>query len=648
MAELTPQEDKFKGLATASALIRPTMDWAAHVDSKFEAVGRKIGFYDKMKDVDDAVRLGQDWLVKSYSDSAKFLQGDANKLKTMFEFLAADPQHWERMLPRFNMDAKFLENVRSANKWLTDFKESTGIQVFNYLRNDLGRLRGFNYDTGFVYGKGIKDEAQMSFFHKAIVNGDLNPRDGHAGRFINFLLRAGYEKKFTGKPLSELNKLIQLEDKNGMSMLGTLRFPVQNYANYVKGIPDVSQQVITKGISDFQKNLGLAFKEVNKHLPAGMKLPEEFNYPGNLFNRMISLSYMAGIGLRPIIPVRDMIQVITNTLPVLGPAKMLEGLRRGLTSDGFEEARAAGALLDKHNIGELYGDIFHEMPPHSGGTLDKAMQVGNMLLAPSRWGHNIGRSVAYHGEFGAATKAIGAYRAGRSDVRKMFEDTSMWFFPKQLQTRIMRDVMDHSVPVNEIAKKIALETVDSTLWAYRRGTQPMALRTGLGRIFGQYGMWPLNYMEFLRKAIGKRAEYPSKTMRMMGLWVASNYAASSTLGALGGDVSKWFYLSPAGYGGSPHLKLAQDIMKTPEESEEGRQARKDVLTYPMNFIPGQIELKAILKATEDGASMFNSDGSPSSDFIRVLGMKPKDEHLQDLSPEEWMQYETGFKGGRTH
>jgi hypothetical protein len=210
----------------------------------------------------------------------------------------------------------------------------------------------------------------------------------------------------------------------------------------------------------------------------------------------------------------------------------------------------------------------------------------------------------------------------------------------------MRDVIDKSIPVEEIAKKIALETVDSTLWAYRRGMQPMALRTGLGRIFGQYGMWPLNYFEFLRKGFAKRSEYPSKTMQMMGWWLTTNYAASQTLGGLGGDVSKWFFISPAGYGGSPHLKLAQDIMKAPEESDEGRQARKDVLSYPLNFVPGSIEMKAILKAIEDGGPMFNSDGTPSPDFIRVLGMKPKKEHMQDLTPEEWMQYESGFKGGR--
>jgi hypothetical protein len=695
MAELTPHQDRFKGLMTASAMLRPMQDWAASVEQRFEKAGQKIGLFDKYKDVDDAVRVGQEWLNKSYASAAKFLSGDAARLKTMFEFLSADPKHWDRMAPKFNVDKDFLNDTRAANQWLTDFRDSTGIQVFNYLRNDLSSLRGFNFDTGLVYGRGIKDEAQMSFFHKAIVNGDLNPRDGHAGRFINFLLREGFNKKFTDAPIAELSKILRKEDRNGMSVLGTLRFPVQNYINYVKGIPDASQQIITKSIGDFQKNLAQGFKQANKYLPKKYQLTEEFNYPGTLFNRMVALSYAAGTGGRPIIAARDMIQVITNTLPILGPAKMLEGLRKGLTAEGFAEARRAGALLEAHNVQGLYGDIFHEMPPHSGGTLDKAMDVANALMAPSRWGHNFGRNVAYHGEYGAALKAVRAYREGRIDVRKLFEDTSMWFFPKPLQTRLMRDVLTSpqqiekaertlyrlndleqsqgaskaltkkieaartnynnlkayakdSKPISdeEVAKKIALETVDSTLWSYRRGQQPMALRTGLGRIFGQYGMWPLNYAEFLRKSISKGAEYPSKTMRMMALWTSSNFAASQTLGAIGGDVNKWFFLSPAGYGGSEHLKLAQDIMKAPEESDEGRQARKDVLEYPMNFVPGSVEMEAIIKAVESGEPMFDGNGAPTDSLVHVLGMKPKKEHMQDLTPEEWMQYESGFKGGR--
>jgi hypothetical protein len=387
--------------------------------------------------------------------------------------------------------------------------------------------------------------------------------------------------------------------------------------------------------------LGQTFKEINKSLPKKYQLPEEFNYPGSIVNKLMSLSYVAGIGLRPVIPIRDALQVMTNTLPVLGPKKMIEGMRYAFTAQGWKEAREAGALLTKHTVKDLYGDVFQEAAPHSGGKMDQAMHLADMLLAPSRWGHNGARGVAYHGERIAAERAIDAYKAGRIDVRRLFTDTSLWFFPKPLQTNLLKSIGELST--KDAAKRIALETVDATLWAYRRGTQPLFLRTGVGRIFGQYGLWPLNYMEYLKTVASKYAEYPQMAMRSTALFAATNYAGSSALGGLGADVSKWFWFSPAGYGGSPHMAMVQNIMKAPEESQEGRDARKQLLEYPLNFIPGSLETEAILKALESGGPMFNSDGTPTSDLIRVLGMKPKNEHLQNLSPEEWLEYESGFK-----
>jgi hypothetical protein len=88
-------------------------------------------------------------------------------------------------------------------------------------------------------------------------------------------------------------------------------------------------------------------------------------------------------------------------------------------------------------------------------------------------------------------------------------------------------------------------------------------------------------------------------------------------------------------------------MKAPEESEDGKEARHKVLTYPLNFIPGTVEVQSILKAMESGGDMFDADGHPTQELVRVLGMRPKKELLQDLSPEDWLEYETGFKQ-RTH
>jgi hypothetical protein len=483
----------------------------------------------------------------------------------------------------------------------------------------------------------------MSFFHSAIKDGALNPKDAHLGRFINFLTREGFEKKFTNQPIQELKKLVDLKGKDGRYLLGTMRWPLENYVNYVKGIPDVTQRVIIKAAGDFQSLLGAQFKRLNKYLPDGAKLPEEFNYPGNFINRLMTLSYVGSLGARPAIALRDAMQVLTTSLPVL-QGRMLRG--GGLTKMGIDRATEAGALLTKTNIGELYGDIFNEMPA-GGNMLDKASKLANKLLAPSRWGHNIARSMAYNAEYESALEAVGKFRAGSIDAHTLLTDTSIWFHDRPAINQILRMASDSSIPAEEVAKRSGLELVDNTLWPYRRGAQPALLRTGLGRIFGQYGMWPLNYMDFLKRMVSKYHEFPAQSLKTSATWVGSNYAAVAAMNAGGADVGKWFFVSPSGYGGSPHLELVEALAKSPENTYEVRASRKKVLEYPLNFIPTMNEMKSVIKAIDDGGPAFNDNGMPTGNLLRVLGFKPLDEaheeRMKNLSPEEDIEYQLGLK-----
>src|SRR5258708_39024170 len=99
----------------------------------------------------------------------------------------------------------------------------------------------------------------------------------------------------------------------------------------------------------------------------------------------------------------------------------------------------------------------------------------------------------------------------------------------------MGQIADPGFSNEEIARNVALETPDLPLWPYRRGTQPTLLRTGMGRIFGQFGMWPMNYLDFLRRGASKFAEHPQNAMRTTALWGATNYAAVAAMNGIGAD-----------------------------------------------------------------------------------------------------------------
>jgi hypothetical protein len=645
------QDQKWVGWRAMEGAFRPMLPWVADLDTKlneaFSKTGQRLPIYEKVKAVDDALKAGDDWLTNQKELAADFLKGNPKKLYSYMDALTVTKEHWPGMMDKLQLTPDDLKNLSRAEEWLRNFQNDTHIPAFNYLRDQLPRLRGFNFNPDFVYGRGAKLPSDMSFFHRAIAEGTLDPKDAHLGRFFNFLIREGFEKKFTGNAINELKKVVDLKDAEGKYILGTNRWPLNNYVNYVRGIPDVTQQVITRMSADFGRTMGEQFKKINPYLPEGFKLPEEVNYPGSIFNKLMTMSYVGALGARPAIFVRDVFQAATTTLPVLGIKNFIKGASRGLTSEGFARAEEAGALLNKKNIGEMYGDIFNELPA-GGNTFDKALKLSSKLLAPSRWGHNVARAIAYNGEFDSTFEAVQKYRAGVIDADRLMRDTSIWFYDKPEINKILQMSTNQGIPVEEVAKRSALQLVDLTLWPYRRGAQPTLLRTGAGRIFGQFGMWPLNYMDFLRRMATKVSDFHGPALRTVGTWMGANFAAAATMeGIFHADVGKWFWLSPAGFGGSPHLELAQNLMKMAEETQEGREARRKVMEYPMDFVPASNEIKTILKSIDEGGPAFTDDGHLSDNFTRILGFKPLNEtheqRLQDLSPEDRIRYEFGYK-----
>jgi len=338
-------------------------------------------------------------------------------------------------------------------------------------------------------------------------------------------------------------------------------------------------------------------------------------------------------------------QVFSTTLPVLGPAKFARGLKK-FAEEGWQLADDSGALLKKHTIGDLYGDIFHELP--AGASTDRVTKLANKLLAPSRWGHNLGRAIGFYGEYDSALEAVQGLREGRISPEDLIhKHTSLWFNDKPVIERIMGQVHDSGFTNEEVARNIALENLDLTLWPYRRGTQPAVLRTGMGRIFGQFGMWPLNYLDFLKRGASKFGESPANAMKTTALWAACNYSAVAAMNGIGADAGKWFWFSPAAVDMSPHAKFVEDLASMWKESPDGREARRRVLEYPLTFFPTSIEAQQIFKVLQSGEEPFDSSGHPTPALLQVLGFKPsKPEPERDL--EGTVKYELGFSERTRH
>jgi hypothetical protein len=652
---LTPSTDAkyWQGRMALSSLFRPLLPWVADAQKKLNDhwMGlEQIPLLDKVRKVDEAFANSSNWMDTQRETLAKDLKHfTSEKLYDVFNFISVDPKSWPRMAGKYNMSPEDMTHVQNLYSQLRNLDATNHLGVFNYFLRELPLLRANNFRVESVYPQ-LADPSKASTFHRGMLEGRFKASDTHAGRFLNFVLKASQDK-ILDPAIRDLNSTVNVKDKNGDYVLGALRGPLQRYTDYMQNRPDVSQKMINAATAGLQNALLNQFKRLNKYLPANAKLPEEFEYPGSAINKLMSLSYVSGLGLRASVPIRDALQVITTTLPIMGPRNFAVGLKNALSSKGFQEAENAGALLHQANIGELYGDIYREIPAGGHSSLDKAFELSNKLLAPSRWGHNVGRAIGYHGTFEAASRGVADLRAGRITEKKFMNDTGLWFLNKPERSRYLTMAMDGNNESKEVAKRIALDMVDRTLWPYRRGTQPGLLRTGAGRIFGQYGMWPMNYTEYLR-TIGSRAlEGNPRAILAGAMWAGVNLAAYEVLDdGAGIDAGKWLFLSPAGYAGGPHMEFVQNLMKSPEESPDGLKARKEVLEYPLNFIPAMNQTKSVLSTIND-PDYWGDDNLPTEKgWLKLMGFRPtndkEEERESNWTPEQRIRHEGGFNPGK--
>ncbi len=524
-----------------------------------------------------------------------------------------------------------------------------GIDLVQYLEEYLPRLKKDNFIADGLFPNRFDPKA-ASFWEKMLKDptSGFDPSDTHLGKLTMWAMRQGFEQKYTGEAIKELEKVLSTKTASGkLAIPSFLQAPLKRNINYMRGIPDFSQQVLNSSMKNFQQVLGSQFSRLNKILPEGAKLPTQFDAPQHVINRLMVFSYAFGLGLRPAIVVRDTFTVFLTTLPIVGVKRFAYGVSKALSKDGFKEAREAGALLHEGTLGEMYGDFTSEIPRGGKGVVNKVTQFAEKIMLPRRWGNNICRAITYHAEYDNNLKLFDMYRKGKIDEGRLLEQTSLWFDEKSANTDFLKKLKDPFSTTEELAKEASLKTIDLTHWAYRKGLQPAMLQSGAGRIFGQYGIWPMNYLDFINRMTKKSFEHPKKALQMAGTFLSVNVAAYKAMEAIGADASKWLFLSPAGYGTSPHFKLIQDMLAAPEESQAGYDARRRILEYPFSFAPGMLEVENILKAMDSNASMFTGDGvKMSPEMVRVLGFKAMTEMENDEDFLQWMRQEAGFGRGK--
>jgi hypothetical protein len=273
----------------------------------------------------------------------------------------------------------------------------------------------------------------------------------------------------------------------------------------------------------------------------------------------LMISRTATMGFRLGTAIRNCFQPMFTVYPMLGGKYLGEGITRMGTKEGRALAEEIG--LREGEAAPLESALPKKTVPGLRWLHDKSMLM-------FKYGEYGTRSVAANAGYKAVLGESAAFLEGKMDLQTFKRNTGIVYLEKAYQQQVMQplveafkatDATSLATAVHRTGVEFARNFMEDTHWINRVGNSPSIFRSNVGRLLGQYGVWPLSYVNWIRK--GLTTGDPVATMKFAARWLAVN-SAVAVVGSkmLGVNLQSWTLVGPLTYGGGPAMSVLNDLI----------------------------------------------------------------------------------------
>jgi hypothetical protein len=306
---------------------------------------------------------------------------------------------------------------------------------------------------------------------------------------------------------------------------------------------------------------------------------------------MGSLTYQALIPFRMGLIARNYFQMVQTIAPRTGYADFLAGLKIALTKDGFQMARRANAVTE--NVAPI-------LSQESFFGFDATFQLSQRMQRVSEIGFgwyqkadDLGRATAFHAQRVRTGRAVDKFNkgvygpSGPDSIRKMMEEGGVRTFDP-VDQRIFAERF--SSGNFEGAKDYLGEILArETIFRYGHANHPAGWGSVQGRLFGQFGTWPVQYKDFLLQGMSRGTT--KDKARFITNHSIANLGVLAAGATAGYDLMSWVSFPSLTYTGGPYANTAIDMLKLVGGNDRERAMAYRSLKY--QFVPTLSDPRAI-------------------------------------------------------
>jgi hypothetical protein len=302
----------------------------------------------------------------------------------------------------------------------------------------------------------------------------------------------------------------------------------------------------------------------------------------NVVDMFSTVNTMSNMGFQPGMVLRNFIggaQMIYMRAPAKEATEALSEAAKALKDPVKRAWLEQRGVIMRDPVSQSVAQIGEAVRSLEGGRVVGAVGTGfsKMLetgMSAYKSADDVTRVWAYLTQHKVSTRLAKDLEAGKITVDGFIDQAQI----DMLGPIVERNVRSYLTQgrYDEAVHYTATYFKDFTQFQYERGNTPRILQSTLGRLFGQYGTWPLSYLDTLKNLVAgpgsKKNRYTT-----MAKWAAIHTATFTTMSSVFGvDFTRWSYLSPMGYKGGPFLELADQatsVLKATVSGEDDAAAK---------------------------------------------------------------------------
>jgi hypothetical protein len=365
------------------------------------------------------------------------------------------------------------KSLQIEAEWLTDYAP--------HIREHAEGFGG-NLVEGWRVSRGTPLPKSVEYFADFARDGSLNVYETRAFHAAAQYLGAGARSRFLNQAMDDAKRLLRAIPDNAV------KGPLVNYIEAIRGWEFTPQRAA----------MDASFANILRTLGASEQLAKDVGE--RMTMGLLGLSYQATMGYRPGLAIRNAAQIFQTTWPLLGTVgsdAFAEGIGRALTTAGRSAAVRAGAINLKQSA-IFAGDEAMASLPQWLQTMNetgfKLYDTADMFTRSVTFNVAKIRSERAIVDYGKALKAgKDAAVAQRALIK---ESGAMVLSPRFTQEYLRRVATSPESAGDFLGKQLT----DIAQFLYGRGNQPRWMRTVPGRFFGQFGTWPLWYVDYVRRS----------------------------------------------------------------------------------------------------------------------------------------------------